>query len=236
MDAYARVVYEHTWATISATPPKTIEEGREYFESEGLQFTFQPALNLDTPEEVLEYMYAHIAIEHIYTFVRVCDLTTLLDERYGMPAIDGVTIPYITMELFRMLTSCPAEYPNLTSAEITVFIDIAITAAAMGELPQYGCVTEEVAECIRSIWLVADDNEWFGYSPVSLADTLAGIRRVLALAHNARLSPFAQVWSEHYDLDGCMTTWIPAEMMEDVAWLSGYGTHVVPVPSVSLIA
>lgn len=150
--------------------------GKEYFKGNGFYFIFRSAFEwVETPNDMLAYMYNHVPINRIPTFIRVCELTAELSDSCDWHEFPwDVSNSHVTMELFQMCVS----YPNLSEAKVLEVMRIVVGAATTGILTDTRMLSEmsdETRERIRSIWLVWDDEtaeeQEEEFTPVSMVDT-----------------------------------------------------------------
>lgn len=194
----------------------------ECFETDGFAFLFESALeNIKTPKELLAFMKDHVPIAFIHTFMMVCDAVGSMVDNRGWVEMGQYKPSKVTMELYGMCTM----YPNCTQKEVVNIISSVLGYVCTGDM--HATLPDVVQRKVVELWMSIDYEE-----EIVIVDVLAKLRVILATYNNERTSQFAIMWSENYELVGeCMSTWLPAEMMEDVAWLSGYGVYTIPIPS-----
>lgn len=218
MDAYMKEVHKALGA--SGEDGEEVELVLE----DGLDFILGPAHPwLNGMDEIVEYMRTRIPIHAIPTYIRLCEIVA--------DTVDNLDVGDRVVEaLYRMY----GEYPCIRTMDLTFEMLVYYAFSRVWIYPAMeDAIREEilplhVREEASRIW--NEDMLW-----VDMNTLCAGLRVLLAMVHNAQISPLCVVWDEHYNNEGCFTTWLPREMMEDVAWISGMGTELMVVPTMQRI-
>lgn len=215
---YTTKVYTSIWERDFQNDEATKEEMKDYFNEYVFERAFQSlSFTLDnTPEGLLVYMHEHVPVNRILEFVEVCNIAVTLMEDADDP---HTSLPSkIAMELFDLTVA----YPNLSGNDVIKYTDIILTCAVCQTCSGAHIYSKAVRDKVCEYWCAEDQESWGAIVTAEYA--LEGLKAVLTVINNENVSDLAKVWVDNHDeVNECMTTWIPQEMMEDVAWLTGKG-------------